>query len=406
MEHRLIQELEKVLGGPRTLGKQFARGSLADPALAELLLTPARMLDLIMRRSLSTPQLRAFQDGSELHPTRYYADVVTRRGQAVRMADMRKLGAILEAGATLVLDEVDVFDPSLEVFCRALQWWSHERVQVNAYLTTQNAAGFPLHWDDHEVIVLQVSGEKRWEVRGSSRTAPMYRDAEPNNEPSQEIVWSGTLKPGDVMHIPRGYWHQATRAELGGGHSLHLTFGVVKRTGVSWLEWLGDWCRQDSSFRLDLDRWGSQTDVAAQRSTLIDAAAQLIGSRSPADYLASRERETPSARHLPPAVTLFGAPAAVACITEFPPLIDIDGETAVVVAAGKRLTFAARALPALRLLLSGNPVDLAEARTETGIDAAALAEILIKEDLCVALTPESSSGYTALATAGTCSTAR
>ncbi|MCU1685212.1 MAG: myc induced nuclear antigen [Amycolatopsis sp.] len=104
---------------------------------------------------------------------------------------------------------------------------SRELVQVNTYLTTGDAAGFNLHWDDHDVIVVQLGGEKTWEVRGASRTAPMYRDVERNNEPPSDIVWSGTMKTGDVMHIPRGYWHQATRAERGAGFSLHATFGFV-----------------------------------------------------------------------------------------------------------------------------------------------------------------------------------
>lgn len=32
------------------------------------------------------------------------------------------------------------------------------------------------------------------------------------------------------MHIPRGFWHQATRDD---GYSLHATFGIVKRVGVN-----------------------------------------------------------------------------------------------------------------------------------------------------------------------------
>lgn len=123
--------VEKTLGwsGPQPLGQGFAVGSMATPELGARLLTPARLLDVIMRRSLSAPQ-------------------------------------------------------------------------VNTYLTTNDAAGFNLHWDDHDVIIVQLGGEKSWEVRGLSRPAPMYRDAERNDEPSEEIVWSGTLTAGDVMHIP------------------------------------------------------------------------------------------------------------------------------------------------------------------------------------------------------------
>src|ERR1700691_5057850 len=176
MRHQFIDAMEKALGwqGPQRLGGAFARGTISDPGLPGRLLTPYGLLDLVMRRSLSAPQLRCFQDGSELHPNRYYSDQMTRRGQGIRMADMRRLEALLAAGCTLVLDEASVLDPTLEVTCRALQWWSREIVQANAYLTTGEADGFDLHWDDHEVLVFQVAGAKDWEVRGASRTFPMY----------------------------------------------------------------------------------------------------------------------------------------------------------------------------------------------------------------------------------------
>ena len=59
---------------------------------------------------------------------------------------------------------------------------------------------------------------------------------------------------------------------------------------------------------------------------------------------------------------------------------------------------AAKALPALRLLLSGTPVGLAQAADETGVDVEQLADILIEEELCAELTPELSSGFTGLVT--------
>ncbi|MGH3620375.1 MAG: JmjC domain-containing protein [Sciscionella sp.] len=138
------------------------------------------------------------------------------------------------------MDQSNAYDPTMEVACRALQWWSRETVQVNIYLTTGDAAGFDLHWDDHDVIIVQLAGEKTWEVRGLSRPVPMFRDAVPNYEPSEEIVWAGVMNTGDMMHIPRGYWHQATRQDRGDGFSLHVTFGFHKQTGVNWLTWLAD----------------------------------------------------------------------------------------------------------------------------------------------------------------------
>lgn len=240
MDHRFIHAAEKALGwfGPSEMGMGFARGSMPDPDLCARLLTPTKLLDLVMRRSLAPPQLRCFQNGTDLHPNAYLTVITNRRGQIFQMADMRRLGRLMQTGCTLVLDTVDTFDPTMEVVCRAWQWWSRELVHVNTYLTTQDTTGFDLHWDDHDVLIVQLAGEKDWEVRGRSRPVPMYRDAVQNRTPSDEVIWSGTLGAGDVIHIPRGYWHQATRTGHGEGFSLHVTFGFVRRTAVDWLTWL------------------------------------------------------------------------------------------------------------------------------------------------------------------------
>ncbi|MDT3395629.1 cupin domain-containing protein [Streptomyces sp. B1866] len=399
MDHRVVTGIESALGwdGPSHLGKQFARGSLADLGLVGRILTPARLLDLIMRRSLANPQVRCFRKGTELHPDTYLSQDVTSRGQSIRMVNMRRLRSHLREGVTLILDRAHVFDPTLEVVYRAIQWWSGERVSINLYLTTNADEGFGLHWDDHNVLAIQLSGEKEWEVRGASRAAPMFRDAARNDEPSDDVIWSGTTRAGDVIHIPRGYWHKASRSGRDSGHSLHMTLGFTNPTGVGWLSWMADWSREFELFRHDLDPSADPDQQQTQHRKLTDTAVQLLGSRSPADFLAARHKDAVPARHVP-FVEPLGPLESVVCVTEFPPRINEQGANVEVVAAGRKLTLAAKALPALRLLLSGQPVNLDEAVGMVGDVVKQVAEILTEEEMCASLTPELSSGYTGLVT--------
>jgi hypothetical protein len=393
MEHRLVIGIEKALSwdGPGALGTGFARGRLEDPGLTERLMTPNRLLDTVMRHPLTNPQLRCYAEGREMLPSGYLSDVVTRRRQSTRRADMAGLGAILNAGGTMVLDSVDSFDPTLEVACRALGWWCGELVSVNAYLAVGDTAGFQFHWDDHDVIALQLSGEKSWQVRGASRPVPMYRDAERNLTPSQDVLWSGTMRAGDVMHIPRGFWHTATRVGSGSaGHSLHVTFGVTRRTGVTWINALSDAARADQLFRTDLETAG---DPAAHSDLLLAALADLARGHDPRYYLADLRANTAPARHVP-YIPAFGPPEAAVAVTEFEPVITVSDDVVQVVGGEKKLTFAGRAEPGVRALLSGHPVYLAGADQ----DVKDVAELLILEGLCAQLTGESSSGYTDLVT--------
>ncbi|RSN18766.1 cupin [Streptomyces sp. WAC 01325] len=391
MEHRLVTGIEKALGwgGPGPVGTAFVRGNLADPDLITRLMTPNRLLETIRHRHLANPQLRCYAQGDEVHPSLFLSTNVNRRRQAVSQADMAALGRILNGGGTVVLDHIDFFDPTLEVACRALGWWSGELTSANVYLAAGDTDGFNLHWDDHDVIAVQLSGEKSWEVRGPSRTAPMYRDAERNLTPSEEVLWKGTMRPGDVMHIPRGFWHTATRVGSGNdGHSLHVTFGLTKRTGVTWANFLSDAVRADEVFRTDLER-GEDT---ADGGVLVAKLSKLAHDYDPARYLAELRANTPPARHMPH-IPVFGPPEYAAAVTEFEPAAIISGETVQVVGGGKRLTYQLRAEPALRSLLSGHPVHLTDDE-----DLNTLAEHLIQEGLCAPLTAESLLAYTGMVT--------
>ena len=105
----------------------------------------------------------------------------------------------------------------------------------------------------------------------------------------------------------------------------------------------------------------------------------------------------PLPRHVPFLET-FASLDAVVCTTHLPPHIRENGETADVLASGKKLTFTAKTLPTLRLLLSGMPVHLGQAAAVVGAEVAEVAKILVEEEVCAPLTPELSSGYTGLVT--------
>lgn len=57
--------------------------------------------------------------------------------------------------------------------------------QPDARVPQAAREGFGTHWDDHNVIVVQVEGSKHWRLYGPTRSAPMHRDtAQPEPPPS------------------------------------------------------------------------------------------------------------------------------------------------------------------------------------------------------------------------------
>lgn len=389
---RFVRDLEQALAwnSPEQFGQDFARGTLPDSELMTGLLTPHRLLDLLSWGSLDFPQVRVIQNGRDVHVPAYMTTRATRRGQTVPIVDTEALARLLGDGAQVVVDALNHIDPTLNVACRALQWWCGLTTQVNAYLTTGDAAGFALHWDDHPTIIVQVTGSKRWEVRGPSRVAPLYRDTEPNTEPPDDIVWSGVLRAGEVISIPRGWWHTATRADHNDDLlSLHLTFGMAQHTGVDWIRWLADLARDDGRFRHDLAPGTDHTVLATELT-------KLAGENGPADYLVHQRQTDVRPRHSVSGGA-FGPPVKVVCTTAFAPDVVETTDAVTVHAAGKRLRFAVEAANCLRLLLSGSPVDLTDAAVTTDVDAHKVGVILLEEGLCSEITPAWSSAYTALA---------
>ncbi|MGB9178112.1 MAG: cupin domain-containing protein, partial [Pyrinomonadaceae bacterium] len=94
---------------------------------------------------------------------------------------------------------------------------------------------------------------------------PLSQDAEQARKPEHEPLWEGTLEDGDLLYIPRGWWHVAFPMDE---PTLHLTVGVHNRTGLDLLRWVSERLRASEIFRKDLPRFTSDAERAAHVSEL------------------------------------------------------------------------------------------------------------------------------------------
>jgi hypothetical protein len=141
--------------------------------------------------------------------------------------DLPGLFGAFDQGATLVVSQFHELHAPLMRFCRGLEQVFLHGVQANIYLTPPGAQGFRVHYDTHDVLVLQVLGEKRWRlwpgqpVPRPTRRTPWASNIEPEGEAE-----SLTLRPGDTLYVPRGVLHDAA-AQEGEEPSLHVTVGLL-----------------------------------------------------------------------------------------------------------------------------------------------------------------------------------
>lgn len=132
-------------------------------------------------------------------------------------------------GATIILQQLHQLEPALARFCRALENVFSAHIQTNIYLTPPNAQGFRTHYDNHDVFVLQIEGEKAWRLYEKPVDTPYRGEGFQNGvHESGELKQEFTLRAGDVAYVPRGLMHDALTA--GDAPSLHVTVGLITRT--------------------------------------------------------------------------------------------------------------------------------------------------------------------------------
>lgn len=261
---KLIEQWGGVDAFRTALGNEFLQGRM-PPSDAQGLINWEEAGDVIVTHRLVPPDISVVNGGTTIPPRRYLDRGPSPRRRQQPVVDPAKLEAILADGATLVVNNLQEATPTLIDAADELARLVDERVQANLYATWGPTTGFDPHWDDHDVLVVQVEGEKHWSVYGPGTVAPLDHEVDTDNLRPDEPVWEGVLQPGDALYLPRGWWHAVSGiADV----SLHLTFGFQRRTAMDYLRWLTTYLAQETAMRVDLPRTPGHVHDAALRATL------------------------------------------------------------------------------------------------------------------------------------------
>jgi hypothetical protein len=178
--------------------------------------------------TVAAPGWLSFVSGTVRPPSR---EQLTRDGTL----DAAAMYAAFAARQSLLLTKVHRLHAATGHLCRRLtaDFRSagvvlRKPIRANAYYTPPQSQGFAPHYDDHDVLVLQLHGQKLWRIHGEAVKWPRrpMQDALPDeslNPRPREV----TLAPGDVLYLPRGFVHEAQAQETS---SLHLTFSIDAAT--------------------------------------------------------------------------------------------------------------------------------------------------------------------------------
>jgi hypothetical protein len=120
--------------------------------------------------------------------------------------------------------ELRALSPQLERVARALELMLHQPVTTSAFWS-KGGMHAPVHYDDHDLIVVQLLGAKRWYVANSSELPNPWRGIPPERIELGSHT-SFDVQPGDVVYLPRGTLHSVTSD----AESLHLSIGFTPLT--------------------------------------------------------------------------------------------------------------------------------------------------------------------------------
>jgi hypothetical protein len=316
----------------------------------------------------------------------YASDRFTRGGGVGAtindQVDDAALTRLFADGATIVLQGLHRTHAPIVDFASALAADLGHPVQVNAYVTPPQAQGFSDHYDVHDVFVLQVAGEKRWFIREPVLRHPtqdqpwMDRRAAVEQAAQREPLLDVVLRPGDALYLPAGYLHAAQAL---GETSAHLTVGVRVWTRHHLLAEVLAQLAAVESLREPLPLGIDVTDPASlglELAETVDSLRAALLDISTDDVAARMRRAAASAIRAEPVGPMAQA-RAVGSLDLWSSLrwrrhlaaqLQPAGAELVVRTAETTLRVPAAAEPALRRLLAGETLTVAELGADDGLD--------------------------------------
>jgi ribosomal protein L16 Arg81 hydroxylase len=282
------------------------------------------------------------------------------------------------AGSTLVFQSLHQRWPALRSLCWSLAREFSAGAQVNVYLTPPNSRGFTEHYDTHDVFVVQVHGQKRWQVFERPIKSPLHgQPYDAGAAKPGKLLHEVELTAGSLLYLPRGYVHSAVSDSSA---SVHLALGLLTMTwATSLLHAVESTIESDVRYRMSLPpgfardaaaRSGAARHLAkllrdlADRADCDAAIADAItraGQALPVDlegHLADIELES----GIKAATRLQVRPGAAASLVRLGSQVALEFH-------GKRVTMPEHAGPALQFVLKQSELraaDLPDALDEAG----------------------------------------
>lgn len=188
-----------------------------------------------------------------------------------------KVEVFLSAGASILANDVMTLHSPITHAGVALGETLAAEVGASVFCSFKGGRAVATHYDVHEVFAVQTEGEKVWNLYEGRVINPVgYPPGMTQtdfNKDCGRLVSTITMKPGDVLYMPRGFYHDTVTPDQ---PSLHVSFTVMPLTGRSILSLLDGPALQDAAFRAWLPAADAEGGALLQ-TRLSELATRLAG---------------------------------------------------------------------------------------------------------------------------------
>ena len=167
-------------------------------------------------------------DQKQLNYNDYTSVSLDMTGQNFR-PDVSKVQNLVSRGASIILNDIQKHNRYLLNFVSELQKLTNGRCQGNLYFSMASHQAFGPHFDYHDVFAVHFEGEKIWNIYENIEKSPINHPSfklsdEERRKRAGKIIDQVILKPGDLLYIPRGQYHDALASKNG---AMHIAFGLT-----------------------------------------------------------------------------------------------------------------------------------------------------------------------------------
>ena len=167
--------------------------------------------------------------------------------------DPKNVQKLVSKGASIILNDIEKHSPELSSLANIFQLNTQGRCQGNLYFSMESRQAFGPHCDKHDVFAIHFEGEKTWNIYEKIEKNPINHpafeySAEERIKRAGKLINQIKMKPGDLLYIPRGQYHDALASKNG---AIHIAFGLtyfkpIDLISVLWEKFiLNDYMRED-----------------------------------------------------------------------------------------------------------------------------------------------------------------